>query len=64
MSSGSYAIKMKFNLNVKALMEVAEASELYNGLDLDKTSQQLLNYVRGVFRALSNIWDGAFCGNK
>ena len=61
MSSGSYAIKMKFNLNVKALMEVAEASELYNGLDLDKTSQQLLNYVRGVFRALSNIWDGAFC---
>ena len=42
MSSGSYAIKMKFNVNVWVLMEVAEGSELYPRLDY-RTSQQLLN---------------------
>ena len=34
MSSGSYAIKMKSNLNVTVLMEVAEGSELYYKLNL------------------------------
>ena len=33
MSSGSYAIKMKFDLIVRVLMEVAEGSEIYNKLD-------------------------------
>ena len=41
-------------------MEVAEGSELYYRLNL----QNLTIKVRGVFRALSNIWDGAFCRNK
>ena len=34
MSPGSFAIKMKFNLNVRVLMEVAEGSELYYTLHL------------------------------
>ena len=60
MSSVNYAIKIKFNLNARVLMEVAEGSELYYRLNL----QNLTIKVRGVFRALSNIWDGAFCRNK
>ena len=34
MSSWSYAIKIKFNVNVWVLMEKAEGSEFYNKLGL------------------------------
>ena len=33
-SSGSYAIKMKFDSNVRVLMEVVEGSEICNRLGL------------------------------
>ena len=34
MSSESYAIKGKFNLNVRVLMDAVEGSEIYNRLGL------------------------------
>ena len=34
-SSGSYAIRMKFNSNVRLLMEAAKGNELYYRLDLE-----------------------------
>ena len=52
MSPGSYTI----------LMEVAEGRELYYSLDLQNLTK--ITKVRGVSRALSNIWDGVFCRNK
>ena len=64
MSSGSYAFKMKFNLSVTVLMVVAKESEICYRLNLQKPHNNYLTKVRGVFRALSYIWDGAFGQNK